>query len=274
MTLTVVTIAHGRHEHLVAQQRSLLVGSQQPAAYVVVAMADPDLELSLVAGLRSCVVHLPADPHRLPLAAARNAGARRAFEEGADSVVMLDVDCLAGYDLIRGYGDAIDGDPSVVWSGPVTYLPPAGPAGYDIASLADLDDPHAAREAPPPGAVVRGASADLFWSLSFAVHRDAWERVGGFCEEYAGYGAEDTDFGHTAVSRGVNLGWAGTPRAYHQHHPTSDPPVQHIDDILRNGSLFYTRWGHWPMRGWLEEFERLGLVEHGAQGWRRRHRLH
>ena len=40
--------------------------------------------------------------------------------------------------------------------------------------------------------------------------RDAvvvWERIGGFCEEYVGYGAEDTDVAWAAVTRGARQGW-------------------------------------------------------------------
>jgi N-acetylglucosaminyl-diphospho-decaprenol L-rhamnosyltransferase len=265
--IAVVTIVRGRHAHLVAQQRSLLHGSRQPTVYVVVSMGDPELAPHLMPELEGHVVDIPADPQRLPLAAARNLGAGRAFDEGADAVIMLDVDCLAGHDLVHGYAECVATEPSIVWSGPVTYLPPAGPQGYDVAALAELDDPHPARPAPPPGDLVRGASPDLFWSLSFVAHHSAWEIVGGFCEEYAGYGAEDTDFGHSVISRGAELGWAGTPRAYHQHHTTFDPPVQHLDDILRNGQIFHSRWGRWPMEGWLRDFERMGLVERHGDTW-------
>lgn len=261
MRTAVVTIAHGRRRHLLAQQGSLLAGSLLPDIYVVVAMDAPQVAGHLRPELRPDVVHVPADPRGLPLASARNAGAARALESGAETVIMLDVDCLAGRDLVCGYAEVTSSRPGIVWSGPVTYLPPAGPDGYRLTELDAYDAPHPARPAPAPGEVLLGASPDLFWSLSFALHRDAWTRAGGFCEDYVGYGGEDTDFGHTAVARGLGLGWAGTPRAYHQHHPTSDPPYQHLDDILRNGRLFWSRWGRWPMQGWLEAFARRGLIE-------------
>jgi N-acetylglucosaminyl-diphospho-decaprenol L-rhamnosyltransferase len=269
MRTAVVTIAHGRHDHLVAQQLSLLAGSLRPSVYVVVAMDDMAIEDELGTALRAQILHLPRDPRGLPLAAARNAGADLALASGAEVLIMLDVDCLAGHDLVRGYAAAVRCCPGTVWSGPVTYLDPPGSSGYSLDSLAGRDDPHSARPAPRPGELVTGASPDLFWSLSFALPRAAWERVGGFCEDYVGYGGEDTDFGHQALACGVGLGWAGTPRAYHQYHPTSDPPVQHIDDILRNGRIFRSRWGRWPMEGWLSTFERLGLVEKCGEEWHR-----
>ena len=263
----VVTVVHGRHDHLRRQLGSLARGTVR-ADHVVVAMGDPGVA-SVAAGHDGVrVVEMPADRATLPLAAARNLGARTALEGGATTLVFLDVDCLAAPDLVEAYARAVDRFPETVWSGPVTYLPP----GLDERRLArpwDLDAPHPARPAPRRGELAHDADPDLFWSLSFAVARDAWARSGGFCEEYVGYGGEDTDFARQAAASGLGFGWVGDARAYHQHHPTQDPPVQHLDAILRNGALFHRRWGEWPMGGWLEDFERLGLVEREGSGWRR-----
>ncbi|MFD0427690.1 glycosyltransferase family 2 protein [Streptomyces zhihengii] len=48
--------------------------------------------------------------------------------------------------------------------------------------------------------------------------------MGGFCEQYTGYGGEDTDFAATATRSGVDLWWVGGAEAYHQHHPVHTPP--------------------------------------------------
>ena len=300
MRVGTVTVAHGRHEHLRRQQHSLAAGSRVPDEVVVVAMEDPELvrgglddgppalldhrghdgsgalldhpgpdgsgALLDHRELHHRVVDLAADPGRLPLAKARNAGAQAALALGCDVLVFLDVDCLAGPDLVASYAATADQARGTVWSGPVTYLP----EGLGEAELAEpwlLDHPHPARPAPAPGEVLTGGDPDLFWSLSFALHREAWQRCGGFHEEYAGYGGEDTDFGQQVAARGLGLGWLGSARAYHQHHPTSSPPTQHVDDILRNGAVFHRRWGRWPMLGWLEAFEDLGLVRRDGDGW-------
>ena len=69
------------------------------------------------------------------------------------------------------------------------------------------------------------------------------------------------------------MAWTGDARAYHQHHPVSDPPVEHLDDLLRNGATFHRRWGEWPMRGWFEALEERGLVrrvrDERGEGWER-----
>ena len=46
----------------------------------------------------------------------------------------------------------------------------------------------------------------------------------------------------------------------------SRPPVEHVDDIVRNAEIFRRRWGATPMLGWLEAFEERGLVERDAAG--------
>jgi GT2 family glycosyltransferase len=236
--LAVVTVAHGRPEHLAAQEETL-ASSSRPAEV------------------------------RVHVAAARNRGARRALEQGADVLVFLDVDCLVAPGTLGAYDDAVRERPDVVWCGPVTYLR-AADRPYPLHDLSPLDAPHPVRPAPAPGERLLDDRWELFWSLSFAVSAQAWERTGGFDEAYTGYGAEDTDLGQRARAAGLALGWLGDARAYHQHHPTQDPPVQHLADILRNGRLFRDRWGWWPMQGWLTGFERLGLVEQVGDDWRAR----
>lgn len=266
--LGVVTIAHGRHDHLRAQHESLARGGRLPELYVVVAIDDPGLaDWPAYDGLPAHV--LPIDPHPdgLPLAAARNAGLDFAASAGCEVLVGLDVDCLAGPALLSGYERAVREQPRTVWSGPVTYLGPRPSDGYPLDRLTELDDPHPARPAPAPGELRVGADPDLFWSLSFAMSAVTWQVSGRFCEQYVGYGGEDTDFGRGLDARGIPLGWTGSARAYHQHHPIERPPVRHLDDILRNGALFQRRWGEWPMAGWMREFERLGLVVRRGDAW-------
>ncbi len=258
----VVTTAHGRHDHLARQRESLARAGLGADQHVVVAMDDATLAASGGAD-----VALPRGAHGLPLAAARNRGAEEALRRGARTLVFLDVDCLAGPALPGAYAEVVAAYPGTVWSGPVTYLPEPSPDGYDLDRLAAMDSPHRGRPAPEPGELLHGADPDLFWSLSFACSAATWQRVGGFCEEYEGYGGEDTDFARLLVGRGVDLGWVGAARAYHQWHPVSSPPVEHVDDIVRNAALFRRRWGRTPMLGWLEELEARGLVERRGEAW-------
>jgi GT2 family glycosyltransferase len=256
----VVTVVHGRHAHL-ARQRESLAATTVPFDHVVVAIDDPE-----VGEADWCSAAIPSTPLGLPLAAARNRGAAVALDRGATALVFLDVDCLAGPGLVAAYADVVADEPDTVWSGPVTYLDPPPPGGYDLTALDAADSPHPARPAPRAGERVRGADPDLFWSLSFACSAAAWRRTGGFCEDYVGYGGEDTDFGRVVADVGLDLGWVGAARAFHQWHPVSRPPVEHVTDIVRNAEVFRRRWGTTPMLGWLEAFEERGLVTRDGSG--------
>ena len=207
----------------------------------------------------------------MPVARARNAGAEHALEAGAELLVFLDVDCLPGDGLLGRYRDAAGRAGPALLCGPVAYLPPAPPGGYPATGLHALADPHPARPAPPDGALERGGDHALFWSLSFAVTSATWRRIGGFSEDYVGYGGEDTDFGQLARRAGIDLCWVGGALAYHQHHLVEAPPVRHLDDILRNARIFHGRWGWWPMSGWLSAFAERGLAHYDAAAgvWRR-----
>lgn len=276
----VVTLVHDRHDHLRGLIAGLARGTHLPERLVVVAMDDPEVDAVCEracagSGLRVDVTHVDAAQAdgrpALPLAHARNVGAARAGEVGCATLVFLDVDCIPSPDLVRTYAEAVGSGSAngeagstapTIWSGPVTYLPPAPEGGYDPATLVDLADPHPARPAPAAGEVIRAEDVRLFWSLSFALSLRDYRRVGGFCEDYVGYGGEDTDFAMRLDAADGDLIWLGGADAYHQYHPTQKPPTQHLDDIVRNANLFATTWGWHPMEGWLEAFAEAGIARY------------
>lgn len=261
MRTAVVTIAANRDAHLRLHLRSLTRSSLPAHEHVVVAIGDPSVaDVVASEGSTARLRWIAHDRGPLPLAHARNVGAAAALSGGAELLVFLDVDCIAGRTMLRRYVDAAQCHRNALLCGPVTYLPPPGSSGYDLDHIHELHRPHPARPAPPAGTVLTGTNYDLFWSLSFAVAADTWHRIGGFCTEYTGYGGEDTDLAHTAAAAGVGLRWVGGADTFHQYHPVSDPPVEHLRDILTNATVFHRRWGRWPMQRWLRAFEKLGLI--------------
>ena len=267
MTAVVTLASAARLTHVERQQERLKAADDAAQAFVVwLDETPPPPHL----GRTARTLHLPPGADGLRLAAGRNLGARAALTAGHELLVFLDADCVPGPDLLEVYAGASTRHPDALLCGPVTYLP----EGIVVDAEVDLDEltaPHPARPVPAAGATVAAAATDyaLFWSLSFAASSDTWEAVGGFDEAYEGYGGEDTDFAFRARERGVPLVWTGGAHAYHQYHPTSSPPWQHLDDILRNGALFAERWGVWPMEGWLERFAAAGAVEWTGETWRR-----
>ena len=170
MKVGVVTIAAHRTAHLRMQMTALARGSRRPDQHVVVSMGDHEVfSLARVAGADA--QWMEPTEGRLPLAEARNLGARRALELGAELLVFLDVDCIPATNLVSRYEEVGNDQRHQValLCGPVTYLPPPPVGGYDLDALDALISPHPARPHPRAGEVVTGENYTLLWPLSFAV---------------------------------------------------------------------------------------------------------
>ena len=278
--VAVVTIVHGRHVHL-RRHLEAIDAMRTPVDHVVVAMGDAAVadivervtpDRSGPGGprpaVRRQVVDVDLAAHdELPLGHARNVGATVALRRRAELLIFLDVDCLPAAGLVDDYlaavRDAGTRPGPVLWCGEVAYLPPL-PAGVRDYPLADLDawaPPHPARPQLAPGTHRFSSDMRMFWSLNFAVSAPDWVRSEGFHPGYVGYSCEDTDLAMAAGAAGGELGWIGGARAFHQHHPTSTPPWQHLAAIVRNALVFRARWGWFPMEGWLSAFADAGAVD-------------
>jgi hypothetical protein len=260
MRIAVTTLARGRRLHLERQARAVARLRPVPDAYVVLALDEEPPQT-----LGADVVHRPVAPgEQLHLGAARNAMIAAARRD-ADLVVCVDVDCLPAPNLLRILGAAArETGGEDLLAGPVGRLGPMParrlaptPSERRVARDRAARGP---RPLAPAGKLLRETRHELFWSLSFAVAPATHDRIGGFDEDYAGYGGEDTDYALRAHEAGVGMTWVGGAWAYHQHHPISSPPVEHLLDIVANARRFHERWRHWPMPGWLEAFAAAGLV--------------
>ncbi|MBU2956051.1 galactosyltransferase-related protein [Paracoccus sp. 1_MG-2023] len=264
-TVSALTIAAGRSEHLANVVRGFDAQTTPPAELVIAVMQpEPYADLPEVSfPVRQIMI--PVADGNLPLAAARNTAARQAV---GDVLVFVDVDCIPAPGLIAEYAAAAEPGQGLLM-GEVMYLPDqAERDGIDYALFDRLGVRHSDRQAPPPEGKRECNDYRCFWSLNFAIHRQDWDEAGGFDEGYVGYGGEDTDFGRILHEKGIAIWWLKGARVYHQYHPHCMPPIHQVPSVVRNAEYFASKWGHRTMEHWLHAFRLLGLIENTPEGLR------
>lgn len=256
MSLSVLTIVRNRTAHLANLIEGVRRSALQPDEVIVVDMSDEPVEKRLDA---PDVRFERLETDRLPLARARNLAAACA---SGDRLVFLDVDCIPMQACLARLSSALEERDGLVCA-EVRYLGPGDCSSpWNESDLLSKGYRHPVRRFPEKGLEEIG-NPGLFWSLAFAIRRTTFARIGGFDENFTGYGAEDTDFGHAAQAAGCPLYFLGGAIACHQHHETFDPPLQHLNDIVANAIRYRRKWGWWPMEGWLQAFEGMGLIDWG-----------
>jgi GT2 family glycosyltransferase len=254
MGISILTIVRNRSAHLEQLVEGLRRSGRQPDELVVVDMSDVPVNVA-PASFPIRIDRFATEG--LPLAAARNRAAALARYE---TLIFLDVDCIPLEACVGTLAAAL-ADHDALLCADVRYLgPDDARSPWTEANLLEHGRQHPVRAFPLDG-LREEENPGLFWSLAFALRRPRFVALGGFDEAFTGYGAEDTDFGFRAVRAGLKLLFVGRAIACHQHHDSYEPPVQHVEDIVRNARCFHARWGTWPMEGWLEAFARLGLVQ-------------
>ena len=262
MEFSVLVIAHQRAGHLQRLLDGVQRSSVLPQEVIVVYMDDPYPEpVSCDVPLKALHIQSTPEESGLPLARARNTAAANASTE---QLVFLDVDCIPSAQAFERLLQAL-GEHSALAMAEPRYLKcpiASGPTPYDF-TLGELSVPHHARAELPTD--VPCEMHEHFWSLGFAISSSDFKRVRGFCLEYSGYGAEDTDFAFTARRHGIPVVFTRAV-VFHQHHGVSKPPLNHFDAIVANASKFHARWGVWPMEGWLSAFAHMGLLRWASDG--------
>ncbi len=252
--LSVLTLVKNRESHLANLVRGLERSEARPGELIVVDMGSDQPVVVHTGAFPVDVIRMESGA--LPLAAARNLAASRATGE---HLVLLDVDCIPAATLLGAIDEALSEYDGLI-CGEVRYLGPGDADGdWREDELLSRGKPHPVRPFPERGSRIE-SNYGLFWSLAFGMRAKTFQGLGGFDETFTGYGAEDTDFGFRAEKAGLPLLFLGGPCAFHQHHATYDPPLQHFEDIVRNAGIFHDRWRRWPMDGWLRAFEDRGLV--------------
>lgn len=247
MSFSVLIIVKNRHEHLLRVLEGISQSLLQPSEVIIMHMNEATSAIDSPLPIKQFRLD---SPHPLPLAAARNAAAQKATTE---HLIFLDVDCIPAPDC---FGQLLQG----LQSSELTMADPR----YLVNPVQELDNVVLESHGLPSPAranLALGASEtyEMFWSLGFAISKQNFLKIGCFDEQYVGYGGEDTDFAFRARRSGLRLCYSAA-RIYHQNHPSYDPPLNWLEDIVTNSERFKEVWGVWPMQGWLNKFSDLGYI--------------
>jgi GT2 family glycosyltransferase len=245
--ISVLTLVKSRTEALLNLIKGLVINDYPEMELIVVHMNEEKYPLPPTDFPIFSFTISTEEP--LPLAKARNLAVSKA---SANYCIFLDVDCIPSRDFISSYLKVFK-QQDVLWSGNVRYLTTGLLPDFDTVTLENLSNPD------PIRAGLENISYELFWSLNFGCSKDVFLQIGGFDESYKGYGAEDTDFAFMARASGIQLGMVGAT-AYHQPHPSYSPPLNHLEDIISNATVFFKKWQQWPMEGWLSKFDEMGYI--------------
>lgn len=255
-SISVLTLAKGRPDHLVNMMLGLARQTVLPDEFIVAVMQEKPYE-----GLPSMpfpVRQILLETDGLTLATARN---RAAEEATGDALVFLDIDCIPAPLCLRDYRDALETCDGLLM-GEVMYLPSGAAApGWRYEGFEAVCERHSDRRGPPAYGVEPCSDYRCFWSLNFAISRSRFLKTGGFDEAYIGYGGEDTDYAKGFTLSGGMLAWVNGARVYHQHHAHHMPPVHHLESVIRNAEIFEQKWGYRTMGHWLHAFRLMGLID-------------
>ncbi|GIH07815.1 hypothetical protein Rhe02_58820 [Rhizocola hellebori] len=219
-------------------------------------------------------------------ALARNSGARLAT---AEVLAFLDAGTIAGPDFVQGHLDqhAEGGPPRVVIGYTYGYRPfdPTPGLAQNVAALS-ADEVRALYGDDPSFQDTRHrqfAMVDfdvhalplpwiMSWTVNLSVRAEQFWRVGGFDEDFTGWGAEDLDLGLRLYKAGTRfvLGRA----AWAIESPHERDPSGKSDQVTRNAMRMLTKfpepatelnWAWFATGEWLVQQDSLALHERYAE---------
>lgn len=239
---SVVTIVKNRVEQLHHLIANLENASCKPDELVVVWMAPPS-DNSLIKSAHFSIQHCFETSDALPIPRARNKGFRNAQNE---RIVYMDVDCVSHPDLL--------GELQKNWESDTLF-------SCTLVERDKVPDPNDMSffQKQAKGLRAEPTSMDAFRSSFFALEKANFIQLGGFDEEYEGFGIGDIDFATRCARAGVRM--LKIPlTTYTLYRANYQYPLHHLLDIVRNANIYRKKWGHFPATEWLSAFAANGYI--------------
>lgn len=243
---SVVTIVKNRTHQLTNLIANLEGASQPPAELIIVWMAPPS-DKSLMQSEVFNIQHRFVTSEELPIPQARNKGFASA---SCERVIHLDVDCLCHPQLFEAMMKYWQDDTILTDNVIPVRLMEDGDTFEHLASTPELHVTTSGKS---------NMHINRFQSSVFGLSKQAFEDIGGFDEQYHGFGIGDIDFATRCHAAGIKLRRLDIS-TFIQHRANYDFPINHLLDIVTNANLFKRKWGYFPATEWLGEFVARGYV--------------
>ncbi|WP_378186999.1 glycosyltransferase family 2 protein [Aquimarina sp. W85] len=250
--ISLIIIFKGRHKHLYNTLCGVKRGNLTPDEIILVEIGEAKSSIAEdTIEIQHLLLH-NFEPDNLPIASARNVGAHAAQY---DTLVFLDVDCIPSQNFLSTIHQLDIKDETIYMGNPRYLTRKIDEIEEKVLKSYSVSHPHR----PSQDVLKRSNDYGMFWSLTFFLKYSTFLMIGGFDEVYKGYGAEDTDFAFKA--RALGIPFYLTPcTVYHQQHSFYRPPLNHLESIVNNCNHFYSKWSHWPMDNYLQEFANKDLI--------------
>ncbi len=248
-SVSVVTIVKNRIPQLKNLIKQLENSTLTPAELIIVWMTSPS-EHSLLTSDKFKIVHKFAASEPLPIARARNRGIEAANSE---LVAYVAVDALFSQDaLLQGVRAWKPG--TIVTSQPRQVSEKEYRRGYaNIASHLHL------REVNVKETHNGMPSHDNGRATMFFIHKEDFERTGGFDQRYTGFGLNDEDFFSQCRELGIAFNRLPT-EVFIRDTSRALCPIHHLLDFCCNAEQFRRKWGRYPRHQTLKEYADKGYV--------------
>jgi GT2 family glycosyltransferase len=250
---SLITIVYNRQKQLNNLLEGVIKGSVLPSEVIIVALSVISIP-DFASDLNIRIIDLKVEESTmLPIGEARNVGARHAKES---NLIFLDVDCIPSSNFLRDIYVQTKSTGGLVMGSP-KYLAADLEIEVELNWLQNHSIYHPNR--PEIEGMTPCDDFGMFWSLCFGIEKANFFELGGFDEDFKGYGAEDTDFSYRWLGAYKPF-YLSSAEVFHQQHPIYRPPVNRLEDIIYNSRVFRKKWGRWVMEAHLSEFEKMGLI--------------
>ena len=251
---SLITITANKNNHLNNLLEAISLQTILPREVIVVDLTgDVKIEKEYNFFIKVQALHFTGDS--LSIAAAKNLGARNAWEE---DLIFLNVDCIPNPSFIEKMEEHLLCASGLIAGEPRQLKAPIEELNNEKSlfenSFYHDNRPELTKE------LTSCSDPGMFWSPGFGIKKKLFFDLGGFDENYLGVGPEDTDFAFSVREKKIDFYLA---KNVVYHHPPEKANISRndFDSIIRNSNYFYKKWGEWPMKTELKIFAEKDLIE-------------